>query len=323
MKKTYSVFVDDMYYYDFVALYNSYKYYENKIPIKVYSHRGLSSEKLKSIEKHCEVIEVIPKNFSDADWNGKCLFKYVGLLNNMADYEIVLDADILFLSNIDYLFEHLENEKIIGSVENDWFFVHKVYYENDEEHKIANENIKKEFRKTVGDVIDKYSLDFVNKVYNGGFLGFNKKSHSYLLENTVKLLSDNFADKRNPIFHNEQYMINFLIELYGEDVVNLPFSEWMNTWDSHKNPKKIIKVENDKLVLYNDGNNRINLYHFTGDIGMLHTKTNNLMTCRPHQIFETCAREIYFDKKDVYDLWIKKHQSPVILLYQYFADMGL
>jgi hypothetical protein len=323
MSRSYSVFIDDMYYYDFVALYNSWKYYENKIPLKVYLHRGLSDEKLNTIKKYCEVIEVHSGDFSDSDWNGKCLFKYVGLLKNMSDYEIVLDADTLFLSNMDYLFDYIEDGKIVASVENEWNFVHRAYYKTDEELEIANKTIKNEFRKTLGDDIDKYSLDFTNKVYNGGFFGFNKKNHSYLLETTIKLLTNDFKDMRNPIFHNEQYMINFLIELYNVEVISLPYNEWMNTWHNHKNPKKIIKVEDGKLVLYNENGNRINLYHFTGDIGMMHSITNSVMTCRPHQIYETAAREIFFEKKDVYNLWLKRHENPVILLYQYFADMGL
>ena len=58
MNKNYSVFVDQMYYYDFVALNNSWKYYECKVPIKVYSHANLSLERKKIISKHCELIEV-------------------------------------------------------------------------------------------------------------------------------------------------------------------------------------------------------------------------------------------------------------------------
>jgi hypothetical protein len=45
MSKSYSVFVDDKYYYDFVALYNSWKYYESKIPIKVYIAGDLSNDR--------------------------------------------------------------------------------------------------------------------------------------------------------------------------------------------------------------------------------------------------------------------------------------
>jgi len=322
MSKSYSVFVDDMYYCDFIALYNSWKYYENKIPLKVYLHRGIDNKKLNTIKKYCEVIEIECGEFNDTDWNGKCLFKYVGLLKHMSDCEIVLDADTIFLSNMDYLFDYIEDGKIIGSVENDCDFIHRVYYKTEEELEIANTTIKNELRKTLGNVIDNYSLDFEHKIYNGGFLGFNKIKHSHLLEKTIKLLSDEFKDIRNPIFDNEQYMVNFLIALYNEEVVGLPYSEWMNTWDSHKNPKKIIKVDDGKLTLYNENSNRINFYHFTGGIGMPYGEQQLPYSCRPHQLYNNEPREIKFKREDVEKLWYEIHQTPVLLLYEFFYNKG-
>ena len=52
MNKFYSVFVENKYYYDFMALYNSWKYYENKIPLKVYVAGELDSDKRTNIEKN-------------------------------------------------------------------------------------------------------------------------------------------------------------------------------------------------------------------------------------------------------------------------------
>ena len=161
MSKSYSVFVDDKYYYDFVALYNSWKYYENKIPLKVYVHNGMhNTDRLNQIEKVCKVVYVDRGDMDTTNYLEKFLFKYVGLLQHMDDIEIVLDADMLFLSNMDYLFDYIEEGKIIGSVENDWLTPHHVYYNGDtEQWKIANQNTKNELRKLIGDVIDEYTLD--------------------------------------------------------------------------------------------------------------------------------------------------------------------
>ena len=324
MSKSYSVFVDDKYYYDFVALYNSWKYYENKIPLKVYVHNGMhTADRLNQIEKVCKVVYVDRGDMDDNNYLHKFLFKYVGLLQHMDDIEIVLDADMLFLSNMDYLFDYVEEGKIIGSVENDWLTPHHVYYNGDtEQWKTANQNTKNELRKLIGDVIDNYTLDFENKVYNGGFFGFNKKKHSYLFEETIKILSNQYKEEKNPLFSCDQYMISFLIAIHKEEVYSLPYLEWMNTWMSHKTPTKIIKVDNGKLALFNEGGNRINLYHFTGDIGMKDVD-GLLKPCRAHQLYESHPNETKFNRTHVEKLWYEKHENPILLLYEHFLNKGL
>jgi len=324
MNKFYSVFVDDRYYFDFVALYNSWKYYENKIPLKVYVHNGMrNTDKLNKIQKVCKVVYVDRGDMNDNNYLGKALFKYVGLLQHMDDIEIVLDADMLFLSNMDYLFDYVEEGKIIGSVENNWITHHACYNGNVEQWEIINQNTKNELRKFIGDEIDNYTLDFKNKTYNGGFLGFNKKKHSYLLEETIKILCNEYKEQKNPLFSNEQYMMSFLIAIHNEEVHELPYLEWMNTWNSHRTPNKIIKVDNGKLTLFNEGGNRINLYHFTGDIAMIPKGKDSPHSCRMHNIYEHFVTGIEFDKSDVEELWLDRHQNPVILLYEYFVNKGL
>jgi hypothetical protein len=81
MSKSYSVFVDDKYYYDFVALYNSWKYYENKIPLKVYVHNGMhTADRLNQIEKVCKVVYVDRGDMDTTNYLEKFLFKYVGFI---------------------------------------------------------------------------------------------------------------------------------------------------------------------------------------------------------------------------------------------------
>lgn len=318
INKNYSVFVDNRYYPDFVALYNSWKYYENKIPIKVYVVGELSSDKRSKIENVCEVINVPQNGLSHNDFNRKQLFKYIALQNFMNEYEIILDADILFLSNTDFLFDYIEAGKIVGATENIYKYVHKIYLSTEEKFNIIKNELSNYLEK---DIIEKYNFEFTNEIINGGFLGYNRHIHLPLFENVIKLLTVPFSNNENLIFHNEQYMASFLIKLFNYDTCILPNLEWMNTWDFHKFPKKILKIENGKFELHNEGGNRINLYHFTGGIGMP-IPTGDLWPCRPHRIFEE-ANIDPFTRKDVEELWYKKLENPALLLYEFFHNKGI
>jgi hypothetical protein len=118
-------------------------------------------------------------------------------------------------------------------------------------------------------------------------------------------------------------MMSLLLQLYSVDMHILPQLEWMNTWNWHLNPKKILKIEDSKFALYNEGGNKINFYHFTGGIGVVDPIDNLEKTCRMHQIYESQVYESQFKRDDVEKLWYGRYQNPVILLYEYFANKGL
>jgi hypothetical protein len=321
MNKSYSVFVDDKYFYDFVALYNSWKYYESTIPIKVYTAGNLSLHKRFALEKKVEVIDIDREDLTEAQFKGKYLFKWIGLLKHMKEYEILLDADTIFLSNIDFLFDELEKEKLIGAKE-DVTVDHKVYVSKD--WPLEHKRIQDDLRKYIGSYADLYTQELVTPVYNAGLIGFNKTKHSFLLEKCIEILTSDFDSKKNPTSHLEQFMMALLLQLYNIEIHELNQLEWMNTWMHHKNPKKIIKVENNgKFGLYNETGSKINFYHFTGDIGMVDRSDGQIKSCRPHQIYESTLYEPKFNRSHVEQLWYGKHQNPALLLYEYFANKSL
>lgn len=321
MKKCYCVFLEDKYYHDFIVLLNSWKYYESKIPIKVYVVGTLKEERVKLIEKHCEVIYIDKANLLDRQFKGKYLFKWVGLLNNMCDYEILLDADTMFLSNIDHLFNHIVEGKLVLAREHVDIY-HKVYVDsNDWEAEHAR--IQFELRKYVGDIANNYTPDLVTPTYNAGLFGINKEKHSFLLEKSLEILCSDFDAKKNPISHLEQFNINLLIQLYDVEKLVLEQREWMNTWGRHKSPKKILKVENGKFAIYNEHDSKVQFYHFTGGIGMPNRLNGDEWPCRPHQLYETDENMVFFTRQDVEDLWYKKKENPTLLLYEYFHNKGL
>lgn len=320
MSKTYSVFVENKYYYDFIALYNSWKYYENKIPIKVYVAGELDDDKRSNIETVVNVIDVGIENYTLHHFKGKYLFKWIGLLNHMDDYEILLDADTIFLSNMDYLFDILESGKMVVARE-DVDVLHHSYVNKDEwdgEHK----RIQSEFRKYIGNLADGYTKDLLTPTYNAGLIGFDKNKHKFILEKSIEILISDFDTKKNPISHLEQFMMNLLLQLYSVDKHILPQLEWMNTWWFHKNPKKIIKIIDGKFRLYNEDCNKINFYHFTGGVGV-EDVDGMVKTCKPHHIYESEIYEPQFNRTHVEKLWYEVHENPVLLLYEYFTNKNL
>jgi|694.fasta_scaffold51057_8 lipopolysaccharide biosynthesis glycosyltransferase len=320
MSKSYSVFVEDKYYYDFIALYNSWKYYENKIPMKVYVAGELDSDKRANIEKLVDVIDVSMEGYTIQQFKGKYLFKWIGLLQYMDEYEILLDADTIFLSNMDFLFDILETGKMVVARE-EVDVLHYSYVDRNEwdaEHK----RIQSELKKYIGDLSDGYTKNLITPTYNAGLTGFSKVHHKFLLEKCIEILISDFDAKKNPISHLEQFMMSLLIQMYSVDTHILPQLEWMNTWNWHRNPKKILKIEDGKFRLYNDGGNKINFYHFTGGVGVEDTD-GLLKTCKPHHMYEYHKYEAKFNRTHIEKLWYETHENPALLLYEYFANKGL
>jgi lipopolysaccharide biosynthesis glycosyltransferase len=320
MSKSYSVFVEDKYYYDFIALYNSWKYYENKIPMKVYVAGELDSDKRANIEKLVDVIDVSMEGYTIQQFKGKYLFKWIGLLQYMDEYEILLDADTIFLSNMDFLFDILESGKMVVARE-EVDVLHYSYvdrHEWDDEHK----RIQSELKKYIGNLSDGYTKKLITPTYNAGLIGFSKVHHKFILEKSIEILTSDFDTKKNPISHLEQFMMSLLIQMYSVDKCILPQLEWMNTWNWHRNPKKILKIEDGKFRLYNDEGNKINFYHFTGGVGVEDTD-GLLKTCKPHHMYEYHKYEPKFNRTHIEKLWYETHENPALLLYEYFANKGL
>lgn len=317
---SFSVFIDDKYYYDFIALYNSWKYYENKNPLKVYVAGELDSDRRANIEKLVDVIDVSMDGYTIEQFKGKYLFKWIGLLHHMNAYEILLDADTIFLSNLDFLFDILKSGKLIVAREQVDVIHHS--YVNKHEWNIEHNRIQSELRKYIGELSDGYTKDLITPTYNAGLIGFNKNTHKFLLEKSIEILISDFDAKKNPISHLEQFMMSLLIQIYSVDKYILPQLEWMNTWNFHRDPKKILKIEDGKFTLYNEGGNKINFYHFTGGVGVKDTD-GIVKTCKPHHMYEHHRYEPKFNRTHIEKLWYETYENPALLLYEYFANKGL
>ena len=238
--QSYSVCLDDKYYHEFISLYNSWKYYEHTTPIKIYIVGEIDDSRLNNLKDKFEVIDLRSFFTKNPRKLKKYLYKWVSMLEYSNDYEILLDADTIFLSNTEHMFSYLKEGKLVLC--NEHFDIEHKFYQYKEKWKYEHNRIQNELRKYLGNYANRFTSELKTPNYNAGFFGINKKKHSYLLEKCIEILISDFDTSPNPMTQTEQYMMNVLIQLYNEDKMVLPQIEWMNTWEYHKNPKKMIKI---------------------------------------------------------------------------------
>jgi hypothetical protein len=313
MDKVFSTFVDNKYYWDFVALYNSYVYYDHKTPFKVYISGPLDNDRRKKIEKYCEVIDdpvvQLPEN------RYKYIFKFIALINNMANKEIFVDTDTLFLNNADHLFDYLDNGKLVVAEESNANVFHKYWYTGD--WQAEHLRIQNHLRQYIGNYADNFVPDCVTPNYNMGLLGLCKDKHKFLLEKSVELLKTDFQSEKNCTFQFEQFMFNLMVQMYNVDKQILPQAEWMNTWTYHSTPKKYIGIEDKKFKVFDENNLRVNFYHFTAGFSFI--ENDHTYGVKPHMLMEPEYIQQGFTRKKIEDCYYVTNQNPILLLYEYFV----
>jgi hypothetical protein len=318
--RSFSTFVDDRFYYDFIGLYNSWLYYEHTIPLKVYIAGNLSAERKEAIAKHCEVIEdpevLKPENKS------KYKFKFIALINNMADQEIFVDTDTIFLSNMDHLFDHLDQGKLVVADEPNGNLPHSHYkYETDWGNEYLR--IKSDLGKYIGSYADNFTSNYITSNYNVGLLGLRKDIHKFYLEKTVEILNSDFDTKPNPLSMFEQYIFSTLVNLYNTKKEILPQNAWMNTWSLHKEPKKSITVDNGKFAVYDSLGTKLNFYHFTAGFYAIDDQGEELGLVKPHMLFDQPYQQKKFTRNEIESGYYKLNNNPLLLLFEYFCNKGL
>jgi len=303
----FSVIIDNNVWNLFIAFYNSYRHYEHQTPLKVYVVGALDSDRLEKLQTLCYTI-VDPLLRKPSSWH-KFQIKYVALQIYCADKEIILDVDTIFLNNLDWLFDCLDESKMIVAYETHASIAPGLYYDTSiwlENHSRAKLELQDILR--ANDLYWPSNQEHVFRGYNGGFVGITK-NHLHLVNQLLTVLNSswNCAICNN----NEQYALTTLINVLQIPVHELPQETFMNTWERH-GIKKEITVESGKFVVYQDSNQRLNFYHFTGGVSL---KNSN-------------GQEVKWSHLTIKDiearqLWLEKYNNPVILLYYYFLSQGL
>lgn len=299
----FSTFIEDNYFKEFIAFYNSYLYYQHQTPLKVYIVGPLRDDRREHIKELCTVVD--DPNLCLPRSKYKLAMKYLGLIDHMGDYELCLDVDTLFLSNLDHLFQHIHQGKLLVAHEQ-WANLHPWVYL---QPGMTEHSVRNSLRPYLGDSVDSWDLHKIIVGFNGGFVGVNRQQHRTLLQKVIEILysSWNFGILNN----NEQYTMNLVSEIWKIDKYVLPYSQYMNTWDYHSTPK-VIKIQNQKISLFSEDGEQIYFYHFTG--GLTCRYDGNDYKCNPgnawvpHSVVENFL---------LHDL-----RNPVILIWNYFYNLS-
>lgn len=114
MKTRTSCFVDEFYFDQFLVCYKSYKYYGNTRPFRVYNYNKLSQQRIDQLtDLGIEVVDVEQGDMSYKLYILQFAFKWKGLLESDCDRELVIDADTLFLDNVDDVLDNMQQEAAV------------------------------------------------------------------------------------------------------------------------------------------------------------------------------------------------------------------
>jgi hypothetical protein len=321
----FSVFVCNNYLPLFISFYNSYKYYNHTIPLNVYDYKGLNTFNLQYLKNFVSVTPVTHEYPINHFYLNTYAFKFVSLLENMYDNEIVMDVDTNFLNNLDFVFDDIKKGNAVFAEEKPEMYCKAYSKQTDWELELLH------LKKVLEKHIPRKNLDLFHPEYrfknnNGGFMGFNKEKHRNVLKTVLNILYD--ESLRDYLFLIvDQYAMSFFMGISPEiEQTILPSTTWMNTWWAHGDPKKRIEVIDKKLALLNVDGSRINFYHYTGGIGVPCTDFNDLVPARlfllTDDYFMKRQGKYVANKEAVQKLWINDYENPIMFLYEYFYNNG-
>jgi hypothetical protein len=227
MKVRYSTFLNNEYYEQFLVLYKSFILYEHKHPFRVYSWSLLDEDKKQNLRDiGVEVVDVVQGDWSFTTYFSLYGFKWKGLLESDCDVEVLLDADTLFLDNLDDLIDAYTDHELV----------------------VVPEHV---------------SWGRVGNLFNIGLMVCGKKS-KHLLEKSVQRMID-LPYKKNNAPNTEMFSLCDIVQEYKVNVLELDYKQYMHLWENHKF-KKNLSIENGKFVVRNEDGSRVRFYHFTTHI---------------------------------------------------------
>lgn len=227
MKVRYSVFLNEIYFDQFLVLYKSFLYYNHKYKFRVYDYDNLSQDRIITLEN----IGVEVQKVQQGDWDERTYrlhygFKWKGILESDCDIEILVDADTIFLDNLDDLVQTAKDYKLV--------------------------------------VVPEYHSEFRSgNLFNIGLLVINKDSKSLFLQSVQRMNEQPYRGGTVP--NTEMFSLCDIVEEQKENVLELDFRHYMHLWHNHKF-KKTIEVVDGRFVVKNEDGTRVRFYHFTTHI---------------------------------------------------------
>ena len=110
LKTRTSCFLNEFYFDQFLVCFRSYKYYGNTRQFRVYNYDNLSQDRIDQLtDLGIEVVDVEQGDMSYKLYILQFAFKWKGLLESDCDKELLIDADTLFLDNVDDVLDNMQH----------------------------------------------------------------------------------------------------------------------------------------------------------------------------------------------------------------------
>lgn len=337
------LFADSIYYPSLIAAMNSILYYGVNAGIKVYDFRGLPHLLKTYLSRYAQVSPVQESLFGNHYYHHSFFRPRILNAVGIEEQEILIDVDTVVLSNLEDIFREIEKGRVV--VLNEWDYLHpsardahkdlpedstyiyrKIIKQPDPRRDLPEDSIFHQFLKYPEVYKDRL------RVYNGGLLGFNRKEHEFILD--LWSQSTRHQDHLGDTFfmsdqHNLSLILASLLKEERVSVHELPKDIWMQTWSTHREPRKLLGFEDGKLALYNgETNKRMKFYHYTGDIVLPVEVTgkDKSVPVRFNYLLSDLGLPEGFTQAEMvaawHAVWRNKHETPAGELPMFFYNAG-
>ena len=258
------VFVNLAYLPAAAALINSVLDFRVRARIKLYDFASLPHLARMYLSQYAEIIAPSPRVFGDRYrqyWN----YRPRMLAESLGPVELQMDADTIVLGDLEEAFSQIETGNFVAVREWEYDPVRPDPKGRDRRtRELAADSI---FHRTLRHPeIHRRGLP----IYNAGLLGLNREHHATLIDLWAQSTHD-FEGIDGTFFRVDQNKLALIVASLREEgrlqVHELPKQLWMQTWDDHRQPQKILSFENGIVALHNgQPEHRMHFYHFTGDV---------------------------------------------------------
>ena len=246
------------------ALINSILHFQVRARIKLYDFAGLPHLARTYMSQYAEIVTPSPQVFGDRYrqyWN----YRPRMLAESLDPVELQMDADTIVLSDLEEAFSQIEAGNFVAVREWEYDPVRPDAKGRDRRtRELGAESV---FHRTLRHPeIHRMGLP----IYNAGLLGLNREHHAPLIDLWAQSTHD-FEGIEGTFFRVDQNKLALITASLREEgrllIHELPKHLWMQTWDDHRHPQKLLTFENGSVALHNGLlKDRMHFYHFTGDV---------------------------------------------------------
>jgi hypothetical protein len=309
-----------------VALINSILHFRVQARIKLYDFAGLPHLARIYLVQYVDLVEPSPQILEGRYrqfWN----YRPRILAESVDSYELQMDADTIVLSDLEEAFSQMEKGNFVAVRE--WEYDPNRADEKGRDRRTPETNADSIFHRILRyPEIHRKGLP----IYNAGLLGLNREHHAPLLNLWAQATHDSESID-DTFFRGDQNKLALIVASLREEgrlrVHELPNHLWMQTWDDHRIPQKLLTFEDGSVALHNgELEHRMRFYHHTGDVAapeQLVGKANRYPV-RFNAFVSDLDLPDGLTQRQMIDswnyVWRVRHRSPVGELPSYFYNLG-